>query len=190
MKKAIHEPNNNVDDNFDDDRPSKTQLKQAMLDLQNLGSRLVELSIGQAKSLNLPEDLFGAILDYHRFPKHEAQRRQLQYIGKIMRKVDPEPIEAALKALKGESAVEIAYMHRLEDLRVRFLANEKVIDEILGQWPQTDVSYLRQLRRNALKEQEQNKPPKSFRLIFKTFKALEKGISPDSEETLQEDDDE
>ena len=190
MKKAIHEPNNNVDDNFDDDRPSKTQLKQAMLDLQNLGSRLVELSIGQAKSLNLPEDLLGAILDYHRFPKHEAQRRQLQYIGKIMRKVDPEPIEAALKALKGESAVEIAYMHRLEDLRVRFLANEKVIDEILGQWPQTDVSYLRQLRRNALKEQEQNKPPKSFRLIFKTFKALEKGISPDSEETLQEDDDE
>ncbi|MEY4591741.1 MAG: hypothetical protein RIR18_636 [Pseudomonadota bacterium] len=174
MKKAISKD----DDYLDDDRPSKTQKKQAMLDLQDIGSRLVELSIGQAKSLNLPEDLLAAILDYHRFPKHEAQRRQLQYIGKIMRKVDPEPIEASLIALKGESAAEISRMHRLEDLRVRFLSNEKVIDEILGLWPQTDVSYMRQLRRNALKEQEQNKPPKSFRLIFKTFKALEKGDLP------------
>lgn len=184
MKKAISKDS----DHLDEDRPSKTQQKQAMLDLQNLGSRLVELAISQAKSLNLPEDLLAAILDYHRFPKHEAQRRQLQYIGKIMRKVDPEPIELALKALKGESAAEIARMHRLEDLRVRFLANEKVIDEILSLWPQTDVSYLRQLRRNALREQEQNKPPKSFRLIFKTFKALEKGlhVADDADDELDD----
>lgn len=178
MKKAPPE--------YTDDRPSKTQMKQAMDDLQALGSKLVELSKGQLKSLMLPENLHNAILDYQRFPKHEARRRQLQYIGKVMRTLDAEPIEAGLAALRGESAAEIAHMHRMEDLRNRFLADEKVVEEILGLWPQADVSYLRQLRRNALKEQLQNKPPKSFRLIFKTFKSLEKGEQTGADTDAQE----
>lgn len=161
----------------DDSRPSKTQIKQAMEALQDLGSKLVVLSPGQLKTLELADGLLAAILDYQRFTKHEAKRRQLQYIGKLMRSTDPTPIEAGLEKLRGESAAEISRMHRLEDLRLRFLANEKVIEEILNLWPQGDVSYLRQLRRNALREQEQNKPPKSFRLLFKLFKTLEKGES-------------
>lgn len=157
-----------------ENRPSKTQVKQAMEDLQALGSKLVELSPGHLKILALPDNLHAAIADYQRFTKHEAKRRQLQYIGKLMRGIDPAPIEAGLNALRGESAAAIARMHRLEDLRERFLADEKVLEEILSIWPDADISYLRQLRRNALKEHSQNKPPKSFRLIFKTLKALDK----------------
>lgn len=173
-------------EDFEEDRPSKTQIKQAMEDLQALGGKLVELSVGHLKTLNLPDDLYAAILDYQRFSKHEAKRRQLQYVGKLMRHVDPAPIEAGLEALRGESAAEIARMHRMEDLRNRFLADEKVIDDILALWPHADVFTLRQLRRNALKEQAANKPPKSFRLIFKAFKALEKGEKTESADDLNE----
>lgn len=192
MKKAPFRKLNDADENdvFVDERPSKTQIKQAMESLQVLGGKLVELSVGHLKTLPLDEDLYSAILDYQRFTKHEAKRRQLQYIGKLMRNVDPEPIEAGLDALKGESAAEIARMHRMEDLRTRFLADEKVLDEILALWPAADISKLRQLRRNALKEQAQNKPPKSFRLIFQSFKALEKGQTGPTDADDEESDDE
>jgi len=152
--------------------PSKTKLKAAMQELQDLGSELVALSIGHLGRIDLPENLHAAILDWHRFPKHEAQRRQLQYIGKLMRNIDPEPIRAGLALLRGESATEIAKMHRLERLRERLLADEQVLQEILEQWPHADPSYLRQLRRNALKEKEANKPPKNFRAIFQALKDL------------------
>lgn len=169
-----------------DERPSKTQIKQAMEALQSLGSKLVALSPGHLKRLNLPDDLHLAVQDYQRFTKHEAKRRQLQYIGKLMRDIDPAPIEAGLEALRGESATAIARMHRLEDLRTRFLADEKVVDEILASWPDADLSYLRQLRRNALKEQALNKPPKSYRLIFKALKGLEQGEAAVDEADLED----
>ena len=90
---------------------SKTRQKEAMHELQSLGTTLVELTRGQLKRINLPEDLHAAILDWQRFTKHEAKRRQLQYIGKIMRNVDPEPIRTGLSLLRGESAVELSLIH-------------------------------------------------------------------------------
>jgi ribosome-associated protein len=152
--------------------PSKTKLKAAMQELQDLGSELVALSIGHLARIDLPENLHAAILDWHRFPKHEAQRRQLQYIGKLMRNIDPEPIRAGLALLRGESATEIAKMHRLERLRERLLADEQVLQEIVQSWPTADLGHLRQLRRNAIKEKEGNKPPKNFRAIFQALKEL------------------
>lgn len=154
-------------------RPSKTRRKEAMHELQDLGAALVELSPGQLKRIELPEDLHAAVRDWQRFTKHEAKRRQLQYIGKLMRSLDPEPIEAGLALLRGESAEETAKLHRRERLRTRLLEDEKILSEIATTWPHADLTYLRQLRRNALKEQEAGKPPKSFRLIFQALKELE-----------------
>lgn len=176
MRKISHEE--------EPDFISKTRLKEAMHELQDLGSELVELSRDQLKRINLPEDLHEAILDWHRFSKHEAKRRQLQYIGKLMRNADPEPIRAGLALLRGESAAETARMHRLERLRERLLEDEKTLHEIVEAWPAADLTHLRQLRRNALKEKEGNKPPKSYRAIFQVFKALEAG------EAAEEDGDE
>lgn len=162
------------DEDFpDDQRPSKTRRKEEMHELQDLGAALVELAPSQLKRIELPEDILDAVLDWQRFTKHEAKRRQLQFIGKLMRATDPEPIRAGLALLRGESAEETARLHKRERLRQRLMEDEKVLSEIAELWPHADLTQLRQLRRNALKEHEAGKPPKSFRAIFQIFKELE-----------------
>ena len=152
---------------------SKTQKKEEMHELQKLGSDLVALSRDQLKRINLPDDLLTALLDWQRFTKHEAKRRQLQYIGRLMRLHDAEPIRNGLALLRGESAVETARLHRLERIREHLLADEKALHEVVAIWPHADLTHLRQLRRNALKEKEANKPPKSFRALFQALQALD-----------------
>jgi ribosome-associated protein len=155
------------------EKPSKSAMKRAMTDLQDLGEALVGLSKEQLQRIDLPEDLRDAVRDAQRFTQHEARRRQLQYIGKLMRALDPGPIRAALDDIKGVSAAANARMHALERLRERFLADEKVIAEIAAAHPGADLQHLRQLRRNALKEQELGKPPRAFRELFRTLREMD-----------------
>ena len=159
----------------DDDLPlSKTKRKQAMEELQALGEELVALAADQVKRIDIPDDLRSAIVEAQRMTKHdEARRRQMQYIGKLMRSVDVEPIRDALALVRGESAGETAKLHRLERLRADFLADEKAVHEIAQRYPGVDLQHLRSLRRAALKEQEQNKPPRSYRALFQRLKELE-----------------
>lgn len=159
----------------DDDLPlSKTRRKQAMEELQSLGEELVALAVDQVKRIDIPDDLRDAVVEAQRMTRHdEAKRRQMQYIGKLMRGVDVEPIRAALALVRGESAGETAKLHRLERLRADFLADEKVMHEIAQRYPGVDLQHLRSLRRAALKEQEQNKPPRSYRALFQRLKELE-----------------
>jgi ribosome-associated protein len=154
-------------------RPSKSAAKRAMSELQVLGTELVGLSTDQLKKVDLPDDLRTAVRAAQRITQHEAHRRQLQYIGKLMRSIDPEPIQAALDEINGVSAAATARMHALERLRTRFLADEKVIGEIAEAHPGADLQHLRQLRRNALKEQELGKPPRAFRELFRVLRELE-----------------
>ena len=91
-----------------------------------------------------------------------------------MRSVDDEPIRAGLALLRGESSAETARLHRLERLRVKLLEDESTLSDIAALWPSVDLQHLRQLRRNAIKEQEQNKPPKNFRAIFQVLQELDK----------------
>ena len=162
----------------DDDLPlSKTKRKQAMEELQALGEELVALASDQVKRIDIPDDLRSAVSEAQRMTKHdEARRRQMQYIGKLMRSVEVEPIRAALALVRGESAGETAKLHRLERLRADFLADEKVVHEIAQRYPGVDLQHLRSLRRAALKEQEQNKPPRSYRALFQRFKELENAL--------------
>jgi ribosome-associated protein len=154
------------------EKPSKSAVKRAMTELQDLGAELVALSVDQLKKIDLPDDLRQAVRDCQRFTQHEAHRRQLQYIGKLMRSLDAEPIRAAIDDIKGISAAANARMHALERLRERFLADEKVIGEIADAHPGADLQHLRQLRRNALKEQELGKPPRAFRELFRVLREL------------------
>lgn len=164
------------DDDFpeDQDRPSKTKQKEAMHALRDLGAELVELSIGQLKRINLPENIFEAVRACQKITAHGARRRQIQYLGKLMRTTDDEPIRAGLALIRGESSAETARLHRLERFRTRLLEDESVLTEIAALWPSVDLQHLRQLRRNALKEQEGNKPPKNFRAIFQVLQELDK----------------
>jgi ribosome-associated protein len=167
-------------------RPSKTKQKQAMHELRDLGEELVDLPLSQLKRLNLPEELYAAVRECQKISAHGARRRQVAYLGKLMRGVDDEPIRAGLAMLRGESSAETARLHRLERFRVRLLEDEAVLAEIAALWPAVDLQHLRTLRRNALKEQENNKPPKNFRAIFQVLQELDKQGTPAPEEADNE----
>lgn len=154
------------------EKPSKSAKKRAMTALQALGEELVALSADQLKKIDLPDELRDAVRDAQRFTQHEAHRRQLQYIGRLMRSLDAEPIRAALDEIKGVSAAAIARQHAVERLRARFLEDETVITEIAAEHPEADLQHLRQLRRNALKEQELGKPPRAFRELFRVLREI------------------
>lgn len=167
--------------------PSKTQRKQQMDELQSLGEELVELSSDRIKKIVIPENLRDAVREAQRMTRpDEARRRQMQYIGKLMRSVDVEPIRAALALVRGESASETAKLHRLEQLRTALLADEKVLHEIATLYPAVDLQHLRSLRRAALKEHQQNKPPRSYRAIFQLLKELEGEPSEEGAESSPE----
>ena len=176
------------DEDFTEDtgRPSKTKQKEVMHELRDLGAELVELSVGQLKRINLPENVFDAVRECQKITAHGARRRQIQYLGKLMRSVDDEPIRAGLALLRGESSAETARLHRLERLRVRLLEDEAVLTEIAAQWPGVDLQHLRTLRRNALKEKENNKPPKNFRAIFQILQELDQKGAPAAQEPEDE----
>lgn len=154
-------------------RPSKTQRKREMHELQELGARLVQLPVQRLDALGLPDDLRRAVDEARRITKHEARRRQMQYIGRLMRGVDATPIRLAIDVVDGRSAAETAAMHRLERLRARLLQDEAVLTELARDHPAADIQHLGQLRRNTLKEQEQGKAPRSFRELFRALRKLE-----------------
>jgi len=157
--------------------PSKSQLKREMTALQDLGAELVALSKERLAKIEMPDRLRDALLDAQRFTKHEAKRRQMQYIGKIMRDIDAAPLRAAMDEIKGNSEAATIRQHRLENLRTRLMEDETKFSELARDYPGADIQHLRQLRRNALKEAEQGKPPRAYRELFRELRALEGGKS-------------
>ena len=152
--------------------PSKTKIKKQMHELRDLGEELTDLSKDQLAQLDIPENLRDAVREMKNINKFGAQRRQLQYIGKLMRDVDPAPIIAKLNAWKGYSQQHTVYMHQLERWRERLLESDTALTELLAAHPQADAQRLRALIRNAQKEREANKPLKNFREIFQVLREI------------------
>jgi len=145
-----------------------------MLALQDLGERLTALSRERLARLDLPETLLGAILEAKRLEgKHEARRRQMQYVGRLMRDVDAAGIAQRLAGLEGDSPQAKARRAQLERLRERFLEDERVLGEILAWAPQADVQHLRALRRKVLEERQKGEPTgESYRALYRELKVL------------------
>lgn len=152
---------------MEDEGPSKSQIKREMTALQKLGAELVTLKKSQIDQLNLPEQLFDAVLEAKRLKSHEAIRRQMQYIGKIMRGVDPEPIQQQLDAWNGVNDQETARLHHIERWRDRLLADDTALSEFINEHPECDAQQLRTLIRNTHKEQAANRPPANYRALFR-----------------------
>lgn len=151
---------------------SKTEMKNDMEELQKLGEELVGLRPSALDKFPLTDDLREAINDAQRF-KNEAKRRQLQYIGKLMRNLDPEPIQAALDKFRNKHSQATAELHKIEQLRDKLIEQgDSVLNEILQAYPQADRQRLRQLYLQANREKKANKPPKAYREIFQLLKAL------------------
>ena len=161
-----------VSDEEEELPPSKTKIKKQMHELRNLGKELTELGKDQLAQLNLPENLRDAIREMKNINKFGAQRRQLQFIGKLMREVDTAPILSKLDAWKGTSQQHVAYMRRLEQWRDRLLESSDAMTELLAAHPHADAQRLRTLIRSAQKEMAANKPPRNYREIFQVLKEI------------------
>ena len=157
---------------------SKTKRKKEMLELQALGAELVELPDSVLAGIDMPENLRAAVLEAKRITAHEGRRRQMQYIGRLMRDTDPAPIRERLDALSGHSAQETARHKRLEQLREKLLADDTALTDFVTTHSGADLQELRTLIRNARKEQKDGKPPRAYRELFRVLKALEARAAP------------
>ncbi|HEY9929942.1 TPA: ribosome-associated protein [Neisseria meningitidis] len=156
----------------EDEWISKTQMKKQMNGLQDLGMELTKLSNDTLKKIGLDEDLYEAVVTYKKITSNGALKRQAQFIGRLMRDTDPAPIEAFLAKLRGDDAAHNAFLQRVEQARVRLLADDGALTQFMSDFPHADAGKLRTLIRNTKKEQEQNKPPKNFRALFQELKTV------------------
>jgi ribosome-associated protein len=155
---------------MEDAAPSKTKKKQQMHELQALGAELVGLSAEQLATMRLPAALLAAALEAQRINSREGRRRQFQYIGRLMRELDPGPIREQLALWQGLSRGNAARHHALERWRERLLADDEALTEFAREQPGADLQALRALIRNARKEALENRPPRAFRELFRALR--------------------
>ena len=153
-----------------DELTSKTRKKKDMLALQDLGVKLVELNEQQLGTMQLPEPLLAAVREARRLTRHEARRRQMQYIGRLMRDIDPAPIRDRLDEWLGQGREHTAQLHALERWRDELLAGDPALERFLRESPGADSQQLRTLIRNARREQGAALPPKSYRELFRVLR--------------------
>jgi ribosome-associated protein len=160
-----------------DEPKSKSQKKRDMTALQAVGAELEALPKDRLARVPMPEALADAIHEARRTTSHEGKRRQMQFVGKVMRGLEDDEVEAiraALEGFKGTSKAETARMHLIERWRELLLADDDALTRFLGEHPGSDVQTLRNIIRSARKEKEQAKPPRYFRELFQAIKtALE-----------------
>ena len=145
---------------------SKTKLKAEADAAQSIGKKLIALSKDRLIKLELPEALFDAVMEAKRLTANGAIRRQLQYLGRLMRDIDSAPIVEQLQAWEGKNVQENARFHTMERWRTRLTADPKALPEFLVAFPKADIQLLRTLIRNAQREEAAQKPPKSSRELF------------------------
>ncbi len=168
------------------DGPSKSQLKREMHALVDLGRDLVDLSPERLKQLPLSERLYDAIRLAQRTTSREGLRRQIHYVGKLMRDAPADEIRTLLDTWKNGSREQTQAMHRLEALRDRLLKDDNAFTTFLQKYPHADIQHIRTLIREGRKEaaaneslrQGQEPQRKHYRALFQALKALQ---DPDTE---------
>jgi ribosome-associated protein len=142
---------------------SKTQAKKEAEKLQKLGEELTQLSIPQLKRMGLPDALLTALIDARSITSNVAGRRHRQFIGTLMRDVDPEPIRAALLEIDAGSPVESQIAQEIQDWRDRLFAEDPdSLNAFVQICPELDHQRLRQLLRNIKRDKAAGKPSKSL----------------------------
>jgi len=154
------------------DKPSKTHRKKEMHALQALGASLVDLTPAQIAAIDMPEPLREAVLEAKRITSHEGRRRQVQYIGRLMRDVDPAPIRAKLDEWSGQSRAATATMHAAERWRDRLLDDDDALTAFAADHPRSDLQRLRTLIRNVRAERAAGKPPRAFRELYREIRGV------------------
>lgn len=171
-------PHRGIDSHYgdadEDQRPSKTQLKQHSHELQKLGLQLAELSTEQMAAVDMPDALRDALETLRRTRSHEGRRRQLQYVGKLMRSADEAPLREAVAASQLGSAHDTLRLHEAERWRAELMADDAALTRWIGAHPATDAQQLRSLvraaRRDAAALGPDTRQPRSVRELFQFIK--------------------
>ena len=161
-------------------RPSKTQLKKDSHNLQDLGEAVVALPEDRLTDLPIDESLLNAIQEFKRTRTHEGRRRQMQYIGKLMRRADPEPLREAVAAMQLGRAKDALTLHEAERWRAELIAGDDALTRWTAEHPQGDVQQLRNLIRAARKdaaEAPEQRSGKAYRELFKFIRQEVHGTS-------------
>ena len=156
--------------------PSKTQLKRESDALQRLGKDLLSLPDSRLALLEMDDILRFALRDGKKITAHEGKRRQLQYIGKLMRKVDPAPLREAVAAFKLGHAHDQLRLHQLEALRSQLVESDEVLQTYITEHPGADVQQLRSLVRAARKDAAalpEARSGRGFRELFQFLKEVQ-----------------
>ncbi|MGD9841617.1 MAG: ribosome biogenesis factor YjgA [Steroidobacteraceae bacterium] len=171
MKKS-YDTHNSEDDDFDEG-PSKSLLKRQSTELQQLGESLIELTPDELDALQLPEKLRDAIDVAKRITAHGGLYRQKQFIGKLMRKFDVEPIRAALEAMRQLHRTDVLRLRRAEHWRDRLLSEDgTAIAALLNEYATADRGQLERLVARALHERQRKQAPAAARELFVVLREL------------------
>ena len=163
-------------------RISKTQAKKASHDLQDLGEAVVALPADRLKDLALDEGLMYAIEQFKKTKTHEGRRRQMQYIGKLMRRTDPEPMQEAVAAMNLGQAKDALTLHQAERWRAELLADDAALTTWMQDHPQTDLQQLRSLVRSARKDAAAVPEKRSGKAVRDLFKFIRAALQMPSEQ--------
>lgn len=166
------------------DKPSKTRRKDESHELQALGEALLALPDEQLATLGLDEPLLDAVRARHGMRSHEARRRQMQLIGKLMRAADVEPIRHAVNDLKLGRARDSLALHRVERWRAELLADDGATTRFGSEHPDADLQQLRALVRNARKDASrapETRSGRAYRELFQWLREHEHGHGDEHE---------
>jgi ribosome-associated protein len=166
---------NEIDDSgeTEEQRQSKSARKREAASLQELGIKLSALPDQEIKALGLPDGLFVALRDLRRLPSHGAQVRQRQYIGKLMRDIDPEPVLAKLAERKQRHDLEIRHFQQIEKWRDRLLSDpESGLNDLVKEHPKADRATLTKLLEKAERERLEQRSPVGARELFAFLRQL------------------
>ena len=155
-------------DTEDENSISKSQKKRDMLALQDIGEELVGLSNETINKLDLPDSLRTAVVDAKRIPKSKygGMKRQMQYIGRLMREIDPLPIIEQLNSLKAPNKKQTALHHLAERWRERLLTDETALNAFANEFSDADRALLDRHIQGAKDDKAKNRPPKNYRLLY------------------------
>lgn len=158
----------------DEEGISKSQRKRDLTELRNLGGKLLDYSEDSLRAMGLPERLLEAVLEGRRITSHVARKRQLHYIGKLMKEYDTTPVREAVTAREHQHDTSTRAFHELEGLRERLLAEgDDALPDVLAQFPRTDRARLRKLVRQARQEQSTGQPAGAGRALFRYLRELQ-----------------
>lgn len=156
------------------DRPSKSQLKRDAKALQALGEELAGLGPAAVDRADLPRAVKDALNELRTLKTHEARRRHIQYIGKLMRDVDPAQARAVVDEARSSHQDDTDAFHRVEEWRDRLAdGDEELLAELFDRHPDMDGQRFRQLVMAARRERKEGGKPKQCRQLFRFLAALE-----------------